>query len=147
MAKGTFKNSLSMRVVLDTNCFLAIIPKVSPYRFIFDAYRTGLFELAVSSEILNEYVEIFAQKMTPEIAENILELILKQANTINTDVFYRWQLIAIDPDDNKFVDTAIASQSHYLVTSDAHFNVLKSIPFPQVEVIGIDAFVDILKLK
>jgi putative PIN family toxin of toxin-antitoxin system len=135
-----------MRVVVDTNCFLAIVPKVSPYRFVFDAYRTEQFELAVSSEILNEYVEIFAQKMTSEIAENILELILKQANTIETDIYYRWNLITIDPDDNKFVDCAIAAQADYLVTSDAHFNVLKFIPFPQVQVIGIAKFMDILKL-
>ena len=66
-----------MRIVLDTNCLLAIIPKVSPYRFVFDCFRSGRFELAVSSEILLEYQKIAAQKMTPQIAENILELLLK----------------------------------------------------------------------
>ena len=33
-----------MRVVIDTNCFLAIIPKVSPFRAIFDAYRKKQFD-------------------------------------------------------------------------------------------------------
>ncbi len=58
-----------MRVVIDTNCFLAIIPKVSPYRPAFDAYRSKQFELAVSTEILDEYVEIFGQRMTTLLAE------------------------------------------------------------------------------
>lgn len=47
-----------MRVVIDTNCFLVSIPKISPYRPVFDAYRTGQFELAVSTDVLAEYAEI-----------------------------------------------------------------------------------------
>ena len=102
MAWRTFKNalcSLIMRVAIDTNCFLAIIPKLSRYRPIFDAFRQRKFELAVSTEILNEYSEIFTQKMTAEISENLLELILKQPNTIQTEIFYRWVLITADIDD------------------------------------------------
>jgi uncharacterized protein len=78
-----------MRIVLDTNCLLAIIPKLSPYRPVFDAFRAGRFELALSTEILLEYQEVTAQKMTPQIAENTLERLLKQPNTVKTDIFYR----------------------------------------------------------
>ncbi len=91
-----------MRVVIDTNCFLAILPKVSPYRSVFDAYRAGRFELAVSTDILSEYVEVFGQRMTPLIADNVLELIDKQANTVKTEIYYRWGHITVDYDDNKF---------------------------------------------
>ncbi len=88
-----------MRVVIDTNCFLVIIPKISPYRQVFDAYRAMQFELAVSTDILAEYAEIFGQRMTPFIADNILELTEKQANTIKTEIYYRWGHITIDYDD------------------------------------------------
>ncbi len=98
-----------MRVVIDTNCFLAIIPKVSPFRSIFDAYRARKFELAVSTEILDEYAEIFGQRMTPYIANNLLELIDKQSNTLRTEIYYRWAAITEDYDDNKFVDCAISA--------------------------------------
>jgi uncharacterized protein len=134
-----------MRVVIDTNCFLAILPKKSTYRPIFDAYRQGRFELAVSSEILDEYAEIFEQKMTSQISENILELIMKQTNSIKTEIYYRWELIIVDLDDNKFVDTAISSDSDYIVTSDRHYNILKEIPFPKVKTISLDGFMKILK--
>jgi uncharacterized protein len=133
-----------MRVAIDTNCFLAIIPKLSRYRPIFDAYRQGKFELAISTEILNEYSEIFTQKMTAEISENLLELILKQSNIIQTEIFYRWVLITADYDDNKFVDTAISSISDYIVTVDGHFKVLKEIPFPKVSTINLDEFLKIV---
>ena len=39
-----------MRVVIDNNCFLAIISKVSRYCPIFDAFRQGKFELAVGAQ-------------------------------------------------------------------------------------------------
>ena len=32
----------------------------------------------------------------------------------------------------------------YIVTEDHHFNVLKQIPFPHVDCIGIDAFIEML---
>jgi len=134
-----------MRIVLDTNCLLAIIPKVSPFRLVFDAFRFGQFELAVSSEILLEYQEIAAQKMTPQSSDNIIELLLKQPNTIKTEIFYRWQLITADPDDNKFTDTAISSGADYLITNDSHFRVLRAIPFPKVIVLSIQEFATLLQ--
>jgi uncharacterized protein len=135
-----------MRVVIDTNCFLAIVPKLSPYRPIFDAFRQNKFELAISTEILNEYSEIFTEKMTAEISENLLELILKQPNSIQTEIFYRWVLITVDYDDNKFVDAAISSVSDYVITVDGHFKVLKDIPFPKVSVLNLQEFLEIVEL-
>jgi uncharacterized protein len=134
-----------MRVVIDTNCFLAIVPKLSPYRPIFDAFRQSKFELAVSTEILNEYSEIFTEKMTAEISENLLELILKQPNSIQTEIFYRWVLITADYDDNKFVDAAISSVSDYVITVDGHFKVLKDIPFPKVSVLNLKEFLEMVE--
>jgi uncharacterized protein len=134
-----------MRCVIDTNCFLAILPKKSKYRPIFDAYRNGLYELAISNEILAEYNEIFSVKMSAEISENIIELILKQNNTFETEVYYKWYMITSDFDDNKFVDAAIASSSDYIVTFDKHFNSIKSNVFPKVNIIDLDIFLEMFK--
>ena len=134
-----------MKIVIDTNCFLAILPKKSLYRPIFDAYRQCKFELAISSEILDEYAEIFEQKMTAEISENILELILKQPNSIKTEIYYRWGLIISDYDDNKFVDTAISANADFIITSDKHYKTLSETPFPKVKIISLDGFMEILK--
>jgi putative PIN family toxin of toxin-antitoxin system len=133
-----------MRIVLDTNCFLAILPKISPYRTVFDAYRQGRFELAVSTEILAEYEEIFGSRMTPTIAQNVLSLVDKQPNTVRVNVFYSWNLITSDPDDNKFVDAAIASNADYLVTHDGHFRVLSEVAFPNVVCLTLAEFIRVL---
>lgn len=133
-----------MRVVIDTNCFVAILPKRSIYRPIFDAYRQGRFELAVSTEVLNEYAEIFTKIMSFEISENIIELILKQPNTLNSEIYYFWNLIAADYDDNKFSDLAISTNSDFIISLYKHFDILKTIPFLKVQVIGLDEFLAII---
>jgi hypothetical protein len=35
-------------------------------------------------------------------------------------------VITVDPDDNKFVDCAIAAEADFILTSDHHFDVLPS---------------------
>lgn len=133
-----------MRVVIDTNCFLAIIPKISPYRPVFDAYRSKQFELAVSTEILEEYAEIFEQRMSPLIADNLLELIDKQTNTVKSEIYYRWGLITVDYDDNKFVDCAVSAGANYIVTNDRHFDVLRTKNFPTVICLTVTEFMSLL---
>lgn len=53
---------------------------------------------------------------------------------------YRFRLIEKDVDDNKFVDCAIHANAQYIVTQDQHFEVLKSIGFPHIDVIDTDTF-------
>ena len=54
--------------------------------------------------------------------------------------FYRWLLIPDDPDDNKFVDGAVAANADYIVTNDKHFRVLQDIAFPPVQAITLQEF-------
>ena len=59
--------------------------------------------------------------------------------------YYHFQLIEADPDDNKFVDCAIAAGARYIVTNDRHYNVLKEISFPHVDVITLADFSELMK--
>lgn len=127
-------------VVIDTNCLLQIIPLHSPYRPIWDAFLAGHFDLCVSNDILEEYQEILAQQITPTIAENVVLLILNQKNVQLVDPYFRMGLITADPDDNKFVDSAFAAGADFLVSEDNHFKVLHSTPFPQLNLVTLDEF-------
>ena len=127
-------------VVIDTNCLLQIIARKSPYRPIWDAFLKGRYELCVSNEILDEYQEILGQQITPTIAENIVLLILNQENVQLVDPHFRMGLITADPDDNKFVDCAFAAGADYLVSEDSHFNVLRKTPFPLLNLVTLDEF-------
>ena len=84
-----------MRIVLDTNVLLMSIPKASPYRPIFDGLIQGKFQLLISQEILNEYVEIIDRQSHPIIAENIAKFLIDHEWVETVDVYYQWRLIRV----------------------------------------------------
>lgn len=127
-------------VVIDTNCLIQIIVRKSPYRPIWDAFLAGRFVLCVSNEILEEYQEILSSQVTPTIAENVIMLILNMENVLLVDPYFRMMLITADKDDNKFTDCAFAAGADYLVSEDKHFNILRSTPFPQLNLVSLDEF-------
>ena len=127
-------------VVIDTNCLLQIIARKSPYRPIWEAFLQRKFTLCVSNEILEEYQEILEEQTTARIAENIILLILNKKNVSFIDPYFRMNLIVEDPDDNKFVDCAFAANADYLVSEDHHFKILESIPFPKLNLVTMDMF-------
>lgn len=134
-----------MRVVLDTNVLLVSISTKSEYRPIFDALLNGQYQLAVSNEILSEYIEVLERKANADVAANIAELLLNRENVIKTEIFFSWGLIKEDTDDNKFVDCAIAANAKYIISNDKHFSILREVDFPKVDVIGIEEFLKSLQ--
>ena len=134
-----------MKVILDTNVLLTSLLKTSKYRPIFDGLLDKKYELVISHDILQEYIEIIEQKTNPIIANNVSELLINLDNVQKIEVYYRWLLIENDPDDNKFVDCAIAGSVKFVVSNDKHFKILKKIKFPLVEVINSDQFLEELK--
>lgn len=134
-------------VVVDTNCLLQIIARKSPYRPIWDAFLAGKYQLCVSNDILDEYQEILGQQITPSVAENVALLILNKPNVILVDPHFHMELIAADPDDNKFVDCAFAAGADYLVSEDSHFKVLEKIAFPQLNLVTLDEFMNTRLIK
>ena len=128
------------RIVLDTNCLLQSLPTSSPYHKIWRGVLSGDISLCVNTEILIEYEEILAAKTTKEIAHNVVEAIARLHTTEFQETYIHFDLIDRDVDDNKFVDCAIASDAEYIVTNDAHFNVLKQIDWPKVAILTIQEF-------
>jgi predicted nucleic acid-binding protein len=61
-------------------------------------------------------------------------------NVKKIDIYFQLNLITADQDDNKFVDCAFAGNVHFLVTNDKHYNILKSVTFPLINVITLDEF-------
>lgn len=133
-----------MIVVLDTNVIVVSLTSRSPYHKIFTALKNNLYTLAISTEILMEYEEKISEKYSPNAAHELSNLLSELPNVQFTTVYYYWQLIRADKDDNKFADCAIASAADYLVTEDKHFNILRQIEFPKVNIIDIDGFLELL---
>ena len=132
------------RVVLDTNVLLVAISRKTDYYAIWKAFQNGGFELCVTTDILDEYAEKLYEKFRPEVGDNVMKAIENSPDIVHINKYFFWNLISVDPDDNKFVDCAIAANAHFICTEDKHFNVLKKLPFPTIAVISADDFVEIL---
>ena len=128
-------------IVLDTNCLLQVLPSRSPYHKVWTDILEGRISLCVNTDILEEYEEILAQKATPEIAQNVVEAIANLTTTTMQNTYVHFELLPADSDDNKFVDCAIAAEAEYIVTNDKHFNPLRRIPWPKVEIIKLAEFI------
>ena len=131
---------MALRIVIDTNILLVSISSKSPYYWIFEGLRNNEYDLIVSTDIMLEYEEIIEQHMGSNVSENVCNALERFPNVHFIQRYYRWQLIKEDPDDNKFVDCAIAGDADYLVTNDRHFRVLDSIEFPRISVIDPQGF-------
>lgn len=137
---------MNRQVVIDTNCLVQMISVHSPYRPAWQAFREGQYTLCVSNEILNEYNEILGRVANTAVAHNIVNAIVRSPYTRMLDPHFHFGLIEQDPDDNKFVDCAIIAGADYIVSEDSHFRVLSEIPFPNVNVIRMDEFLQDLNL-
>ncbi len=130
----------NLKIVLDTNVLLVSISSKSKYHWIYDKLVSGEYDLFITNEILMEYEEIISQKYNYSVARDVIKVLLILPNVHKTSIFYNWNLISEDSDDNKFVDCAISSNSHILVTNDKHFQVLKKIDFPKIEIANANDF-------
>lgn len=134
-----------MRIVLDTNVLLISIPEKSPYYPIFHSLTIGKVGLLINQEIYLEYLEILEQRGNQFSIDLFNKFILEGPNIHLIDSHFQWKLIPGDPDDNKFSDCAINGNADYLVTNDAHFNVLKSISLPRVNVLDANSFLKLIE--
>ena len=134
-------------IVVDTNCLIMMVSARSSYNKIWKAFLAGDFCMCLTTEIIEEYIEVLARNINVEVARYIVYTIMERRNTRLITNYYHWHLIEADPDDNKFVDCAITAGARFLVTEDHHFSVLRQVNFPVVDVIGIDAFLKRINTK
>lgn len=119
-----------MIVCLDTGVLLQIFGRKQPFNPILRALLDGKITLALSTEILFEYEEVTTQLSGEERWREVavlLELLAQlHGNIRRVEPKFRFRVISIDPDDNKFCDCAIAAEANFIITEDNHFDVLKT---------------------
>lgn len=136
-----------MRVVLDTNIVLVSVSERSPFHWVMEELEKKTFEIGVTTDILDEYAEVLEEHMDLATAENALTTILKIENHTKIEKYFFWQMVEKDPDDNKFVDCAIAFNADYIVTEDKHLKALKQDEFFRTKVVRLQEFKEILKVE
>lgn len=130
------------KIVLDTNCLIAILSRKGNYFPVWQGLHQGKYILCVSNDIIEEYEEILSLKTNTTIASNVIQAIINSPFVEFVNTYFHFHLIEQDKDDNKFVDCAIAVNAQYIVSEYSHFKHLKNIPFPTVNVIRLAEFMN-----
>jgi uncharacterized protein len=138
---------MNKRIVLDTNVLLVSISSKSQYHWIYKKLLEDKYDLLITNEILTEYEEIISKKYNPIVAQDVIRVLLLLPNVHQIIIYYNWNLITIDHDDNKFVDCAITGNVDYIVTHDTDFDILKTIKFPEINILNVFEFKEILKQR
>jgi putative PIN family toxin of toxin-antitoxin system len=133
-----------LKIVLDTNALLRSISRRSAFAIILDKLYENAYELYISNDIQLEYEEKISDIFSKETAELTIGALSLLPNVKKIDVHFHLNLVTADVEDNKFSDCAFAGNVHFLVTDDKHFNALKSVPFPAINVISLEAFKNLL---
>ena len=130
-----------MRIVLDTNVFISGIFFSGPPSQILNAWKNTKIQIMLSQEILKEYQRVavsLADKFTTIDILPIIELVIIHGQFIDTKGFE--VSVCDDPDDNKFIECAIASNNKIIVSGDKH--LLKVSGFQGITVLKPREFVD-----
>ena len=81
-----------------------------------------------------------SQKLGSDASEAVLSVFTNLPNVDLITRYYRWFTMTNDPDDDKFVDYAVAGGAALIITDDTHFRVLKSLAFPKIEAMTVTQF-------
>ena len=110
-----------MRIVLNTNVFVSGVFFSGPPYQILKAWRNGKVQLVISQEILEEYQrvgETLAYQFPGVDLGPILELVTVKAEL--TQAPRLPEPVCDDPDDDKFLACALASNSEVIISGDKH---------------------------
>ena len=109
-----------MLVVIDTNVLVSSFLSNGPPRRIIELWRAGRIVLCLSEPILDEYVEVLERlglKGSPELDE-LVGLFASGFSSILVPRPPSISIVREDPDDDKFVECAVALKAAFIVSGD-----------------------------
>lgn len=115
-----------MRVVIDTNIFVSSFFGGNP-RKIIDLWKNERINLCLSNAILDEYIDVLRRIGLEEEdeLEELLSLFSRGFNILFTTKTPRMKIIKNDPDDDKFIECAVALKGHAIITGDREILTVK----------------------
>ena len=108
-----------IKVVFDTNVFVSSFFGGNP-RKVVNLWKTGEVTLCLSRPIIDEYIEVLrrlGKKKKKELGE-LLGLFARGFHVVFTAKTHELHVVDDDPDDNKFIECAVALKAEYIITGD-----------------------------
>ncbi|MBF0506504.1 MAG: putative toxin-antitoxin system toxin component, PIN family [Nitrospirae bacterium] len=115
-----------MRVVIDTNIFVSSFFGGKP-RKIIDLWKDGKITLCLSNAVFDEYIDVLRRigLRDEDELEELLSLFSRGFNILFTTKTPKIKIIKNDPDDDKFIECAVALEAHTVITGDREVLTIK----------------------
>ncbi len=116
-----------IKVVIDTNVFISSFFGGNPKKII-DLWKEGEIKLCLSREIVDEYVEVLKRLVLQnenELQES-LNIFSEGHNIIFSATTPSLKKIEQDPDDNMFIECAVALGCSHIISGDKHLQQVKN---------------------
>ena len=106
-----------IRVVIDTNVFISSFFGGNP-RKIIDLWKSGLITLCLSRAIIDEYINVLRRMglQNERELEELLSVFAHGFHVLFTAKTPHLNVIEKDPDDNKFIECAVALHAKFIVS-------------------------------
>jgi putative PIN family toxin of toxin-antitoxin system len=134
-----------MRVVLDTNTLISALLFSGTASRLVSLWQSGEISVLLSRAILQEYLRTLAYpkfRLTDqEIRELIEEDLLPFVETV--EVKKSLKVITRDPEDNKFLECAVAGRVSYIVSGDSDLLELGS--YSGIRIISVGEFLRLVR--
>ena len=130
-----------LKVVIDTNVFLSSFFGGIP-REIINYWKNGKITLCLSQKIIEEYIEVLNKlglKDKNEI-QNLIKLFAESYNSIFTAKTPSLKVVEEDPDNNKFIECAVALDSKIIISGDKHLKNIKK--YIDIEIVSPKKFIE-----
>ncbi len=132
-----------IKAVLDTNILIsATIARGNEFEILGRA-RDGEYGLILSPDILEEFEKVVSRArfgLTKDIIKKIINSIIVIAEIAEPKE--KLKVITDDPEDNKFLECALAGPADYIVSGDGHLLNLRE--FKGIKIVKSKRFLEIL---
>ncbi|HHE38755.1 MAG TPA: putative toxin-antitoxin system toxin component, PIN family [Candidatus Cloacimonetes bacterium] len=135
-----------IRVVIDTNIFVSSFFGGYP-RKIISYWKNRKLLLCLSRPIVDEYFKVF-QRLGLGTKEQFKELVSLFANGYNivfTSKTPELKIVENDPDDDKFIECAVALNGDYIISGDKHLLDIQK--YINIKIVTPKQFMDIFTVK
>lgn len=130
------------KVVIDTNIYISAIFWGGKPREVVDLGRDRSILIFTSLDIEKEIAEKLSTKFKLD-EEKVNKVLLDFSTfTMPVKVIKRIQVVADDPDDDKFIDCAMACKADYIVSGDRHLLELKE--YAGIRILQASEFLSII---
>ena len=109
------------KAVVDTNVFVSAAFLKGMSSILMEKWKEDKFVLVFSPEIFDEYFEIIARPKFNQEEKDIRELadlLIEKGVAIEPQIALN--IIKEDPDDNKFLECAVAGEADFIISGDRH---------------------------